>query len=117
MPGRDRTGPMGEGPMTGGGFGLCGRAGAGRGGWPGRRMGYGAGWGRAAGGRGFGRRFDFEFMGRGGRPYGWGGPYAADVDEEKDFLKAQAEDLKAELTRLEKRLADLERAEATETET
>lgn len=24
MPGRDKTGPMGQGPMTGGGRGLCG---------------------------------------------------------------------------------------------
>ena len=60
MPGFDKTGPLGQGPMTGGGFGLCGRnnqvgetagrgsRGAGRGGQP-RGGGRGRAWG---GGRG-----------------------------------------------------------------
>jgi hypothetical protein len=85
MPGFDRTGPMGMGPRTGGGFGLCGpgpaRAtyggygrGAGRGlppwgggrgrAWGGGRGGgfWAGGWGGAFGGRG-------RALGR-----GWGGP-------------------------------------------
>ncbi|MBN2459252.1 DUF5320 domain-containing protein [Candidatus Woesearchaeota archaeon] len=61
MPGYDRTGPRGEGPMTGRGAGYCGPAGrgvnvprgAGRGFPP-----YGGGGGRAfGGGRGFGFGF------------------------------------------------------------
>ena len=40
MPGRDNTGPLGQGPMPGHGMGLCGGGGRGRGG------GYGRGWGR-----------------------------------------------------------------------
>lgn len=49
MPGGDGTGPMRQGPMTGGGFGPCGD-GAGQ-------RGAGGGYGRGAGfGRGQGRR-------------------------------------------------------------
>ncbi len=48
MPGFDRTGPLGQGPMTGGGFGRCGQGGAGLGAGLGRGMGAGRG-------RGFGR--------------------------------------------------------------
>ncbi len=71
MPGFDRKGPLGEGPATGGGFGLCNRVaqqsglekndesrpgrGLGRGLRAGRTAGHGRG--RAAGrGRGLGRR-------------------------------------------------------------
>lgn len=51
MPGRDGTGPMGAGPMSGGGFGGC-FAGAGK------AMGYGRGMGRGVGcRRGFSRFF------------------------------------------------------------
>jgi hypothetical protein len=63
MPGRDKTGPMGQGPMTGGGFGSCaqeggqvpagnrprlgrGRGRGGRGGGRGRGLGRGMGLGR-----------------------------------------------------------------------
>jgi Family of unknown function (DUF5320) len=70
MPGFDKTGPMGQGPNTGGGFGLCTKAeteetlaaqspdslrGVGRGGQPrggGRGRCFGGGWGRR-GNRGF----------------------------------------------------------------
>ena len=43
MPGRDRTGPMGQGPMTGRGAGQCG-SGQGRGSLGGRGRGFGFGW-------------------------------------------------------------------------
>lgn len=46
MPNQDRTGPLGQGPMTGGGFGRCG-GGQGRG-----QGGYGMGQGGAGMGRG-----------------------------------------------------------------
>lgn len=46
MPNQDRTGPLGQGPMTGGGFGRCG-GGQGRG-----QGGYGTGQGGAGMGRG-----------------------------------------------------------------
>ncbi len=54
MPGGDKTGPVGAGPMTGRGIGLC--AGYGMPGYmnpiPGRGFGPGVGWGRGMG-RGF----------------------------------------------------------------
>ncbi|MEW6265253.1 MAG: DUF5320 domain-containing protein [Thermodesulfobacteriota bacterium] len=110
MPGFDRTGPLGRGPMTGGGWGLCGRAAAGRG--------YGAGWRRfvPGGGSGFGRGFR-SLWGRGffgsGWPFQGMGP-AAGMDEEKEYLRAQAAELKTELAGLEKRLADLEKTTSAE---
>jgi len=65
MPGLDRTGPLGEGPRTGGGFGLCG---PGRGAWAGGGRWYaprGAGRGLPPWGGGRGRVWG------GGRGY-WG---------------------------------------------
>ncbi|MFA5137680.1 MAG: DUF5320 family protein [Elusimicrobiota bacterium] len=48
MPGGDGTGPLGNGPRTGRGWGFCG--GGGQGGWPGmgRRRGWRFGWGSQA---------------------------------------------------------------------
>ena len=74
MPGFDRTGPNGQGPMTGGGFGRCGNRRnldetfQGRGLGRGFRGGRGAGFGR-------GRRLpqdetDFGFRGQRGRGAG-----------------------------------------------
>ena len=54
MPGRDGTGPMGAGTMTGRGMGLC--AGDVPGYGAGRSLGLGLGWRRGCG-RGFGRQF------------------------------------------------------------
>ena len=57
MPGYDRTGPMGAGPMSGWGQGYCGgsaavgRRAAWGGQWAGRGFGRGAGCGRGRGGR------------------------------------------------------------------
>jgi len=69
MPGYDGTGPLGQGPMTGRGMGLC--AGGDRynkpgffGRWFGRRFGFGRGF-RAGRGMGFGRGA------RAGRGRGW----------------------------------------------
>lgn len=96
MPGRNRTGPQGQGARTGRGLGDCGEtavnpegAGFGRG----RGMGGGGGMGRGRGqgrGRGFGRSF---------------GPQAGDdsaaVQSQSD-LEKEIEDLKKRLKAVEK---------------
>jgi len=106
MPGYDRTGPMGAGPITGWGRGRCGayaaeglRAlrgvfrGMGQGGFP---------WGR-----GRGRRFD-----AGGRGFGWGGfpggPTVSPSDE-AEMLRAQLTAAEAEIGAMKTRLEELER--------
>ncbi|MCF8111670.1 MAG: DUF5320 domain-containing protein [Desulfobacteraceae bacterium] len=115
MPGGDRTGPIGAGPMTGRGAGFC--SGFGAPGFanpvPGR--GFGMGFGRARGrgqrgrffGGGFGWRNRFFATGIPGRAYF--GPYAApDPEAEKQGLKQEAEALQAELDMIRKRLDEFE---------
>jgi len=84
MPNRDKTGPMGQGPSTGRGFGPCGG---------GVRRGFGGGCGR-----GFGRGL--------GRYFGWNQPqteaerkeslidYRKALEEELEDVKKQQEELK-----------------------
>jgi hypothetical protein len=88
MPRGDRTGPLGAGPMTGRGAGICTGAGAPgfAGGGRGRGMGFGCG-----GGRGLGRGFGF---GRGAAP-------ATAPDQELAVLKQQAGVLQARIQALE----------------
>jgi len=108
MPRGDRTGPWGEGPMTGRGAGRCAgfpvpgyrnpvgfRCGRGFG------RGFGFGFGR---GRGFGR--GFYGAGFPGRVPFWGyyGSYEPAVSE-KEFLKKEAEFLEKELEQIKKLLA------------
>ena len=103
MPGFDGTGPRGSGPGSGGGFGYCAGERPPYAGW--RRGGYygrGAGWGA---GRGPGRGVCRWWAG-GPVPY-YGPQWAAPADE-KAFLNDQAEQLRAELADLERRMADLE---------
>jgi hypothetical protein len=112
MPGFDGSGPLGEGPMTGGGFGYCGS---------GRRASYGAR------GRGFqsrsdmGRGFGFvrgRSFGRGmGRGYGsrragryFGMPRLFDSKTELAELRQEAVDLKDYLKDVESRIAELEKS-------
>jgi Family of unknown function (DUF5320) len=116
MPGFDRTGPLGQGPRTGGGFGYCGSsAGAGRfGGF------------RFAGSYGCDRRsrraFGSEF-GYGRRPGIWGEGYYPGVSprvrrkEERDYLMDQIAQLKAGLEAMENRLAALGPDQEGKTET
>ena len=113
MPGFDRTGPMGEGPMTGGARGRCNPATAGAiPAYAGMR-GYGRGLGLR---RGFRGGFDSR-MGRGrgpGRGYGWFPPaidpaYPVEAAAEVDMLKSQAEDLKNSLEAINERIAALEK--------
>jgi hypothetical protein len=111
MPGFDRTGPLGEGPMTGGGFGYCGTN---------RRPGYGFGsrgfFGRFGAGRraGFGRH-RWSYWG-GGRGYGYPGPWSfygppRSVVPETELaqLRQEADDLRACLRDVEARIAELEK--------
>jgi hypothetical protein len=107
MPGYDRSGPMGAGPRTGGGFGYCG-AGAGLG-RPVETMG-GFGFGRGRGGRcnagPRGRQFR-RF--RNWAPEGVGPRWsAAGANDEASLLKAQAEHVREELASIEARLAQLQ---------
>ena len=109
MPGGDRTGPMGMGAMTGGMRGLCNpnyqSSGA-----AGFRPGLGRG-----GGRGRGYRNMYWATGVTGwrrpNPAGFqGAPFIAPNpgDQGIDFLKNQAEALKAELDAVNARLQEIE---------
>ena len=98
MPGFDGTGPLGQGAMTGGGFGYCGS---------GRRPGYGLG------GRGRGRG-PSRGMALG---YGYRRPIGAyrratpvDADTELAGLEREAQDLRGHLKDLEARMAELKKA-------
>ena len=110
MPRGDRTGPMGQGPMTGRGAGSCG--GFGRPGYADPFVGRGFGMGWRGGGRGWGGGW-----GRGGRfnapstpyPFDYVPPMPAyDKESETQFLRAEADRMKEVLTEIEKRLTELE---------
>ena len=115
MPGFNRSGPMGAGPMTGWGRGMCGRsAGAGNPPAYGGR-GYGYGYGR---GMGFGRGF-CRGRGRGLGPaageYGYGYPpetgygYPASKTDEIEMLRSNAEAMKNSLEAIQQKIAELEK--------
>jgi len=111
MPGFDRTGPMGAGPMTGGAGGRCNPAtaatvtayaggygyGRGLGLRRGFRVGYDPGRGR---GRGYGR-------GYGGYPAATGPAYSMDATREVDMLKADANYLQKSLDDIQRRINEL----------
>lgn len=112
MPRGDRTGPRGMGPMTGRAAGYC--AGSSVPGYanPGPGMGTGGGGGYGYG-RGMGRRWWCRGGGGGwwrseggGLPVAFPVPAAAPV-EERSFVEAQIEGLKAQLQTLSQRLAAL----------
>jgi Family of unknown function (DUF5320) len=120
MPGFDRTGPMGEGPMTGGVRGYCnpGRAGN-------RPPMFVRGGGR---GRGRGFRQGIGPWYSSGRGFGWGGyfpiwerrysqgfsvPHALDASDELNMLKTEADAIKKDLEEINKRMEELEK-EASE---
>ncbi len=104
MPGYDRTGPWGQGPRTGGGFGVCG-APAQDGETDVRKYGWGFGRG---GGRGLRRGFCFFRRGRGGFGYGahWA-PTPAPPELAKSNLEAEAAELRRRLDAIEQRLAGM----------
>ncbi len=86
MPGFDRTGPQGQGPVTGRGFGPCGG------------RGFGMGFGR---GRGYGRGL--------GRYFGWNAPQTK--EEKVEDLQAYKKALQEEIEEAEKELAKLDKQE------
>ncbi len=98
MPGRDGTGPIGKGPMTGGGFGNCGIGlrendvrGIGRGGFP-----FGGGRGRCfGGGSRMGRRGAFSSQ-------------ETHSLDEKHILEKRAASLENELAAVRERLSSFE---------
>jgi hypothetical protein len=118
MPGGDRTGPMGMGPMTGRAAGYC--AGYSFPGYMnpyGGHLGLGFGWGRGRG-RGFGwRAWGFPY---GAIPYGPYGspvpyvvPYGPYYTEEKEIelLQNQSKLLQDQLGEINKRISELESKE------
>lgn len=128
MPGGDRTGPAGMGPMTGRAAGYC--AGyptpgymspmPGRGYW-GRGGGGGRGWRnmyRATGLTGW-QRGSPGFSGRGVAPWGYPGPYetpypyAPTEEQELESLRSEAKYLEDGLNNIRKRMDELE-ASATD---
>lgn len=107
MPRGDGTGPMGMGPMTGRGAGLCAGLYAGFAAlrYINPKIGYGMGFGR---GRGFGRMSYFTGM-PGWESLGntaYSGAYNPPVDE-KEYLSNQAELLKSQLQQVDKRLKEI----------
>jgi hypothetical protein len=118
MPRRDRTGPMGEGPMTGWGDGLCsgnptpvyrGR-GYGRGYDRGFGRGYGRGFGWGGGGRGWRKRFRaVDVLGWGNNGPAWPTRVPLTPEQETDILKAQAKDMEESLGQINQRLKELEK--------
>jgi len=114
MPGCDGTGPRGQGPRTGGGFGNCppGSGPAGGAGWTGRGAGRGGfprggGRGRAWGG---GRGWNWRTM-AGGYPHPyWDAPpmTPGTPQQELDALQAQAQAMEGDLQSIRQRIAELE---------
>jgi hypothetical protein len=111
MPGFDRSGPMGAGPMTGGRRGLCGRA-TGAVNPPAYGGGYGYGRGRGfrrGAGRGYGRGFG---AGYGGYPYppAYGATgFPVSKADEMEMLRADAEAMQKSLEAVRRRIAELDK--------
>lgn len=111
MPGFDGTGPAGMGPMTGGGRGYCAYPGAVRPRYFGRGYfgrGRGMGWGRGRGWRNMYYATGLPGWARAG--YGYYGQNVSAADE-REILRAEAEDLKAGLSEIQKRLSELEKGQ------
>jgi hypothetical protein len=123
MPGGDRTGPRGMGPMTGRAAGFCrgydspgfanpmpGR-GYWRGSWRGRGGAWGSGWG--GGGRGWRHRFyatGQPFWARQPYAYGPAGDFPPPPTQEQELegLKREAEWLKEQLDAINQRVEELQ---------
>jgi len=119
MPGGDRTGPLGLGPMTGRAAGYC--AGYSTPGYMNPLGGRGLG---MAWRRGYGRGGGIGFR-RGAYPFGWGAPYPFPVSPlnwygaypppvggaayELEILKQQADHLEGTLEQVKNRIEELEK--------
>ncbi len=111
MPGFDRSGPMGLGPMTGGRKGLCNPSTTGYDTRFGRMYGFGRGMGLGRGFRGgFGRGMGRAFGGRGWNQPSYYPAYATSPEEELNMLKAEANSAKKSLDMINRRIAELEKA-------
>lgn len=106
MPGFDGTGPLGQGPRTGGGFGFCppGAGAAAIGAPPGVVYGIGRGGLPRGGGRGRCFGGGRGFWGRARWPIVLPTPAPG---QEADLLKRQAEALQGQLDAIQKRLDEL----------
>lgn len=125
MPGGDRTGPAGMGPMTGRGAGYCagydvpGTMNAVPGGGRGMAWGRGGGFGR---GLGLGFRGGRRWAGPCGRPAAPAAapaPYAAytagpSKQQELDMLKEQADFMQNNLESVRERIRELEKTQSGE---
>jgi len=113
MPGGDRTGPVGMGPMTGRAAGFC--AGYPMPGYanPVGGRGMGMGWGRGRG-RGFGRGLGLRHGGYAANawdmPYSAAMPFAQGVTAEQEIadLKAQAQYLANSLSAIKQRIEEIQ---------
>ena len=114
MPRGDRTGPMGQGPVTGRALGYCQGfdspgftkgvgGGMGRGFGHGRGMGMGRGWGFGRG-RNFGGVYPGSFQGYPLMP-------SMSKEDEVKLLKSEADALSCSQKDIEKRLGELEKGE------
>ena len=127
MPGGDRTGPLGAGPMTGRSAGYCaGHAVPGYANPTGGRgwFGHSRGFGRGRGGFGRGWRH-WHGPRQGWMPYAYGDPYyvnaafppypyARDLtpSEEMNMLREESRMLQSELNEIQERIGTLEKAQA-----
>ena len=107
MPYGDRTGPLGQGPMTGRGAGYCAGNNMPGSASPGFGFGRRGGWGR---GGGFGFRHNNYGL-FGGWRAGWNAPGSVappTAEQERTVLKNQADALKTSLENIERRLRELD---------
>lgn len=114
MPGRDGTGPMGQGRRTGGGFGGCPPVE----GMPGARPVYGVGkggipWGGGrgcvwGGGKGYWWKYAYPHAQCSPGTYYWGPPAGAGQADETRFLKERVQGLEEELKAVKERLQEVE---------
>ena len=109
MPGGDRTGPRGTGPMTGRAAGVC--AGYGQPGYANAGVGPRVGLGRGAWCTPRGRGYRHVFYGTGlpawARPMPCGGTQPPTREEQQRLLRQQAQQIEQYLSEVNQRLDDL----------
>lgn len=111
MPGFDRSGPMGTGPMTGGRRGLCNPANTGYGNRSTESFGFGRGMGLGRGFRGcFSRRMGRAFGRRGWNQPAYYPAYTQNPKEELNMLKAEANSVKNSIDMINRRITELEKS-------